>query len=84
MIVTSSFPWDGAPPLLYPSNANNNKLLPQFMCAAIDDGSVTLTNRKTVTLDHVFASRQQWLNTPPPSLPPMDKFPGRNSKSRSS
>ena len=39
------------------------------MHAAINGGSVTHINRKTVTLDHVFASRRQWSN--PPSPPPL-------------
>ena len=38
----------------------------QFMHLAINDGSVTLINRKMVTHDHVFASRRQWLNPPSP------------------
>ena len=41
----------------------------KFMHAAINDGGVTLINRKTVTLHHVFASRRQWSN--PPSPPPL-------------
>jgi hypothetical protein len=38
----------------------------QFMHAAINNGGVTLINRKTVTLNHVFASRRQWSNPPSP------------------
>jgi hypothetical protein len=38
----------------------------QIMHAAINDGGIPLINRKTVALDHVFASRQQWSNPPSP------------------
>ena len=38
------------------------------MRVTIDDGSITLANRKTVTFNHVFAFCRQWLN--PPALLP--------------
>jgi hypothetical protein len=51
---------------LHASNVKDNELTPKIMHAAINDGGVTLINRKMLTLELVFASRRQWSNPPLP------------------